>query len=117
MQPSLRSFIVSSMNSRNRHRVLAQIHLRKKGRRIRLLMPKEPVAAKLTEIAQLPCTVPTRQKSMELRSFESVLSKISKMLWTYAHLNQYFPKSLSLAQDDKHLRCPVRRGFAAWIDF
>jgi hypothetical protein len=33
MRPSLRSFIVSSMNSRNRHRVLAQIHLRKKGRR------------------------------------------------------------------------------------
>ena len=33
MRPSLRSFIVNSMNSRNRHRVLAQIHLRKKGRR------------------------------------------------------------------------------------
>ena len=33
MRPSLRSFIVSSMNSRNRHRVLAQIYLRKKGRR------------------------------------------------------------------------------------
>jgi len=60
----------------NRHRVLAQIHLRKKGRRTRLLMPKGPVAAKLTEIAQLPCTVPTRQRYMELCSFESVLSKI-----------------------------------------
>src|ERR1035438_4374153 len=33
MRPSLRSFIVNSMNSRNRHRVLAQIHLRKKRRR------------------------------------------------------------------------------------
>ena len=76
MRPSLRSFIVSSMYSRNRHRVLAQIHLRKKGRRTRLLMPKGPVAAKLTEIAQLSCTVPTRQKYMELYSFESVFSKI-----------------------------------------
>jgi len=76
MRPSLRSFIVSSMYSRNRHRVLAQIHLRKKGRRTRLLMPKGPVAAKLTEIAQLSCTVPTQQDSMELCSFESVFSRI-----------------------------------------
>jgi hypothetical protein len=76
MRPSLRSFIVSSMNGRNRHRVLAQIHLRKKGRRTRLLMPKGPVAAKLTEIAQLSCTVPTRKQSTELCSFESVFSKI-----------------------------------------
>ena len=76
MRPSLRSFIVNSMNSRNRHRVLAQIHLRKKERRTRLLMPNGPVAAKLTEIAQLPCTVPTQQISMRLCSFESVFSRI-----------------------------------------
>jgi hypothetical protein len=41
------------MNGRNRHRAWAQIHLRKKGRRTRLLVPKGPVAAKLAEIGTI----------------------------------------------------------------
>jgi len=56
------------------------------GRRTRLLVPKGPVAAKLTEIAQLPCTVHTQQKIGVLYAMKQCDTNV-----------------LSPAQDDNHL--------------
>ncbi|MGB0082217.1 MAG: hypothetical protein WBP90_11900, partial [Terracidiphilus sp.] len=69
MRPLLRSFIVSSMNSRNRHRfwswlfcaLLFWLHLRKKGRRTSAPRSQGTCSRQnWLKFAQLPCTVPTQ---------------------------------------------------------
>ena len=71
MRPSLRSFIVSSMNSRNRHRVWPWLfcalpfwfRLRKKGRRTPAPRAQGTCSRQnWLRFTQFPCTVPTQPK-------------------------------------------------------